>query len=52
VRWVAQYRRSENPDAGCYLSSPKPDLKAETRPGSFNVKYITFDEFTLLDRFQ
>ena len=28
VRWVAQYQRSENPDAGCHLSRPKPDLEA------------------------
>jgi hypothetical protein len=51
LRWVAQDLRSENPDARCYLSRPKPDLKAEMRSGSFNVTYITPGGSTLLGHF-
>jgi hypothetical protein len=51
LRWVAQHRRSENPDGGCHLSRPKSDLKAEMRSGSFNVIYITLGGFTLLGHF-
>jgi hypothetical protein len=50
VRWVAQVQRSDNPEAGCHLSRPKPDLKAQMHSGSFNVIFITLGGFTLLNR--
>jgi len=50
VRWVAQVQRSDNPEAGCHLSRPKPDLKAQMPSGSFNVIFITLGAFTLLNR--
>jgi hypothetical protein len=51
LRWVALFQRNENPDAGCYPSRPKPDLKVWTRSGSVNVIWITLGDFTLLGHF-
>ncbi|THD49376.1 MAG: hypothetical protein E8A46_20305 [Bradyrhizobium sp.] len=51
MRWVAQGSRSDNPEAGCHLSRPKPDFESWMHSGSFNVILITLGGFTLLNHF-
>jgi hypothetical protein len=50
-RGVALVQRSDNPDAGCPLSKPEPELMAWARSGFVNVISITFGSFTLRDYF-
>jgi hypothetical protein len=51
ARWVARVQRSDNPEAGCHLSGPKPELKAWLHSGLFNAICITLGGVTLLNHF-